>query len=227
MQVLGTGGVETSGDITLIADKGALSATATGIGKDIYREAAAAIASGVSNLFGGGDVSFDITGGTTSVTGAAGVLIDGTVATGIHRNESVTLDAINYNALTHSFTLKVDKTRGVGDVGIVFQKGIAQDIYDRISKLRALAASYAGAPAEAAYKAEIAFLEHKLVDLGLATRDGSGKLIPGTGGGSGLSPRVAATNQLSATQALASSVSTPRSTRCSSRLLSPPGAKSV
>jgi filamentous hemagglutinin family protein len=202
VQVLGTGSVETSGDISLIADKGALSATATGIGKDIYRETAAAIASGVSNLFGGGDVSFDITGGTTSVTGAAGVRVAGTVATGIHRNESLTLAAGNPPV----------KTRGVGVLGIEFQKGIAQDIYDRIAKLRALASSYAGTTAEAAYNAEIAFLERKLVDLGLATRDVSGNLIPGTGGGSGISPRAAATTQLSTTQAAVNRVTSDLST---------------
>jgi hypothetical protein len=202
VQVLGTGSVETSGDISLVADKGALSATATGIGKDIYRETAAAIASGVSNLFGGGEVSFDITGGTTSVTGASGVRVDGTVATGIHRNESLTLDAGNPPV----------KTRGVGELGIEFQKGIAQDIYDRIAKLRALASSYAGTTAEAAYNAEIAFLERKLVDLGLATRDVSGNLIPGTGGGSGISPRTAATTQLSTTQAAVNRVTSDLST---------------
>ena len=93
-QVVLAGGsnVEAAQDIALMADKGNVTANAKGIGKDLYREAAAAIASGISNLFGGGDVSFDITGGSTQVGGHAVVHVDGTALTGIHRTASLTLD---------------------------------------------------------------------------------------------------------------------------------------
>ncbi len=93
-QVVLSGGsnVEAAQDIALMADKGNVTANALGVGKDLYREAAAAIASGISNLFGGGDVSFDITGGSTHIDGHTVVQVDGTALTGIHRDASLTLD---------------------------------------------------------------------------------------------------------------------------------------
>lgn len=194
VQLLGTSNVEAAEDISLYADKGIINATASGIGKDIYRETAAAIASGISNLFGGGDVSFDIHGGSTRVGGFAQVKVDGTAMTGIHRNESLTLDAEDYDPSDRTWTLKITKTRGIADPHIDFQVGIAADINARIAFLRNLADKYAGTAAADAYNAEIAFLEHKLVDLGLAKRNADGSITLGTGGGSGISPRQAAIN---------------------------------
>ncbi len=83
--------VNAASDIALYAEKGSVNAYAKGIGKDLYREALAAAASGISNLFGGGDVSFDITGGSTSVSGLAKVNVDGNVLTGTNRNASLNL----------------------------------------------------------------------------------------------------------------------------------------
>ena len=84
--------VETAEDIALYADKGLVTAQAKGIGKDLYREALAAAASGISNLFGGGDVSFDVIGGSTSVGGSAIVHVDGIAMTGINRRASLTFE---------------------------------------------------------------------------------------------------------------------------------------
>ncbi|RZL64885.1 MAG: leukotoxin LktA family filamentous adhesin [Variovorax sp.] len=84
--------VETAQHIALYADKGLVTAEAKGIGKDLYREALAAAASGISNLFGGGDVSFDIIGGSTSVAGRAVVHVDGIAMTGINRRASLTFE---------------------------------------------------------------------------------------------------------------------------------------
>jgi filamentous hemagglutinin family protein len=201
VQLLGTSNVEAAEDISLYADKGIINATASGIGKDIYRETASAIASGISNLVGGGDVSFDIHGGSTRVGGFAQIRVDGTAMTGIHRNESLTLDTENYDASDQSWNLKITKTRGIADPHIDFQVGIAADINARIAFLRNLADKYAGTPAADAYNAEIAFLEHKLVDLGLAKRNADGTITLGTGGGSGISPQQAAINLRDSIQA--------------------------
>jgi filamentous hemagglutinin family protein len=84
--------VESAEDIALYADKGIVSVNAKGIGKDLYREALAAIASGISNLFGGGDVSFDVIGGSTRSTGSAVVHVDGIAMTGINRRASLTFE---------------------------------------------------------------------------------------------------------------------------------------
>ena len=95
--------VEAAGDIALSADKGNIDAAASGIGKDIYREEAAKLVSGISNLFGGGDVSFDIRGGSSSKQGTANVEVDGTVQTGLKRFVSLEFNAqlvdVNGNAV--------------------------------------------------------------------------------------------------------------------------------
>jgi hypothetical protein len=179
-------------DITLTADRSGVFANAIGIGKDIYREAAAAIASGISNLFGGDDVSFDVRGGSASAGGFAGVRVDGNVETGIYKDASLTLDVENYNAATRAWELKVTRSRGVAEPAIDFQVGIAADINKRRTLLVKLAKEYAGTAAGDAYQAEVNFLEHKLVELGLAHVDGTGAIILGTGGGTGISPRAAA-----------------------------------
>jgi len=84
--------VESAEDISLFADKGLVTVNAKGIGKDLYREALAAAASGISNLFGGGDVSFDVTGGSTRSAGTAIVHVDGIAMTGINRRASLTFE---------------------------------------------------------------------------------------------------------------------------------------
>ncbi len=179
-------------DITLTADRGGVFANAIGIGKDIYRETLAAIASGISNLFGGDDVSFDVRGGSSAAGGFAGVRVDGNVETGIYKDASLTLDVQNYNAATRAWDLKVTRSRGVAEPTIEFQVGIAADINKRRTLLVKLAKEYSGTAAGDAYQAEVDFLEHKLVELGLAHVDGTGAIILGTGGGTGISPRAAA-----------------------------------
>jgi hypothetical protein len=192
LTVLGTASLLAATDITLTADRGSVLTSATGIGKDIYRETAAAIASGISNLFGGDDVSFDVRGGSATAGGFAGVRVDGNVETGIYKDASLTLDVQNYNATTRAWDLKVTRSRGVAEPTIEFQVGIAADINKRRTLLVKLAFEYSGTAAGDAYQAEVNFLEHKLVDLGLAYRDGTGTIILGTGGGTGTSPRAAA-----------------------------------
>lgn len=183
--------VESGGSISLIAERGPVNASAVGIGKDIYREALAQVLSAISELFGGDEVSFEIHGGSTSVRGAGNVRVDGRLLAGIHRTESLTLD---FELLTTdscstppcrtpdgrvAWRLVPTATDGITftvDPGV----GIAANIQKRIDKLRSLAAQYAGDPvAVAAYQSEIAFLEHKLVELGLGQRQADGSINVG------------------------------------------------
>jgi hypothetical protein len=192
VSVAGAANVESAGNISLIAERGGVNASASGIGKDIYREALAAVASAISNLFGGDDVSFEIHGGSTSVIGSGLVTVDGRLLAGTRRAESLTLDFELLTTATCStppcltpdgrrvaWRLVPTATDGVSftvDPGV----GIAANIQRRIDKLRSLMAQYAGDPvAVAAYQSEIAFLEHKLVELGLASRDSAGNINVG------------------------------------------------
>src|SRR5690606_36576788 len=90
---VGAGGrVDSVEDIALIADRGFVSADGQGIGKDLYREILAAIASFFSNLFGGGDVSLDIRAGSSTLRNVALARVNGDVAAGIQHAQSLVLD---------------------------------------------------------------------------------------------------------------------------------------
>jgi filamentous hemagglutinin family protein len=204
VRILGNGAVATAGDIGLYATKGIQSLDATGIGKDIYREALAAVASFFSNLFGGGDVSFDIHGGETGEGGRRVVRVDGRALAGYDPTRSLNLD---YRILlgAHDDVMRnpdgsiqwavVGTGKGIG-YDTRYAVPIAQSIRDRIQHLRTRRTQYAGdAIAVAAYDIEIAFLEKKLIDLNLATRD-----VPGTA--SSASERQAAQAQLDVSQTL-------------------------
>ncbi|MDR3673689.1 MAG: hypothetical protein P4L36_22790 [Holophaga sp.] len=197
-------GVEAAGDINLAADQGTVTANATGIGKDIYREALAAAASAISELFGGSPVSFDYTGGTTSVTGQGQVTVNGTVLTGIQRDQAVTLSITNFNKDTGTWDLSISSTSGVGTITITPGVSIAGSMETRIANLQALALKYAGTAAADAYNAEITFIEYQMVSLGLASwgTDASGQktIILGTSGGTGISPYSAAQTLLASFQ---------------------------
>ncbi|WP_158589118.1 leukotoxin LktA family filamentous adhesin [Alginatibacterium sediminis] len=185
--------VQTGKDISLIADRGSISAKYSGIGKDIYREAAGSIVSGISNAFGGDDVSFDIKGGSKTVSGLSNVVVDGTALAGINRSESLTLDyqLVDIDGNDTNTPVWVDSN---GDVvladskyrvavlwrlattatdGISYNVELAQSITGkiqaRIDKLRDLITDYTGdVAAVAAYEAEIKFLQFKLTEVGLA-----------------------------------------------------------
>ncbi|MCB1963628.1 MAG: leukotoxin LktA family filamentous adhesin [Rhodocyclaceae bacterium] len=187
VRLLGSASIETAGDIALAADKGKIDAHHVGIGKDIYREAASGIVSGISNAFGGDDVSFDIEGGDTVVGGTSTAQIDGSALAGIHRFESLTLEYEFVDASGNPVStpvqgsdgrvlwrLKVSKTDGV-NYHIDPAVGLAANIQKRIDKLRSLMEQYAGDPvAVGAYESEIKFLQFKLVELGLASGDPNG-----------------------------------------------------
>ncbi len=176
-------------DVYLYAEKGTAGALGVGIGKDIYRETLAAIASAVSNFFGGGDVSFETHTGRSITTQTSGVVVDGSVLVGTQRNQKLILDVDtsidpgNNNTWNYKTTVKTDGFASLSDT----TKGIAEDINKRIQYLTSLADQYAGSAGAVAYLAEIAFLKQKLVNLGLATKNSDGEIILGSGGGTGQS----------------------------------------
>ena len=183
-------GVHAAGDITLRASRGSIDATAVGTGKDIYREALAAAASAISNLFGGGDVTFDYHGGTVKQNGLGTVRVDGLVDTGLQRYQTV---AFNYTANCDVTASACVTASGSGDVkyGVSGPQAVGTDILKRMLELKDLLAQYSSDPVAAgAYQSEIHFLEKKLVSLGLGSFDTSGKFVAGSYAGP--SPKEAA-----------------------------------
>ena len=168
-----TQGVLAAGDISLLADRGAVSVSAVGTGKNIYLEALSATASAISNLFGGGPVTFDITSGSTSNTGLALATVDGLVLTGLQRDKSLSISYATAATATNGCDVTLSLCYAVSSNGINYTQStypIGTTILTEIATLESLLAQYSGDPvALAAYRSEIAFLEQKLVALGLAT----------------------------------------------------------
>ncbi|WP_217637543.1 hypothetical protein [Desulfuromusa kysingii] len=174
-------------DVNLWAERGSQSANISGVGKDIYRETAGEVVSGISNLFGGDDVSFDIpvegeksTGGTTLVN------VDGSASAGVENRKFVRINPDG----TFDFdgTSLSEQVAGFELTSI----SIAGNILARIEKLKNLKSEYAGdATAVAAYESEINFLQYKLLELGLDDPDN-----PGFAGEAGMSPIDAIEGQI-------------------------------
>ena len=148
--------------IALFAEKGSAIASGVGIGKDIYREALAKVASAVSNAFGGGDVSFETKTGNSITSQTSDVTVNGELHVGIHRKQSL---EIGFDGLATS------QTDGISITNTDF-KAVAADILDRIDALNELIRKYTVEDADAdasiavaAYQSEIKFLERKLKDI--------------------------------------------------------------
>src|SRR5690606_34082460 len=108
--------------VTLYAEKGNASASGIGIGKDIYREALAAVASAFSQAFGGGPVSFETRSGRSIKTQRSDLAVDGAVTVGIHRKQELEI------GIDGSIT---KRTAGLEIVDTGF-KDVAADILARI-----------------------------------------------------------------------------------------------
>ncbi len=153
--------IDAAGDVMLYADEGQTSASGVGIGKDIYREALAAIASAISNAFGGGDVSFETRTGNSIRRVSSDVAINGEVHVGTNRQQQLVIG------------LDGTVTYRKGDIDIIATdfRDVAADIQARIQELDKLIAKYDvntpdASVAVAAYRSERAFLQRKLKDLG-------------------------------------------------------------
>ena len=184
------------GDIALAAERGSLRTSAIGIGKDLYREAAAAIAGAI-----GIDASLDIKGGEAPTPGGlAQVNVDGTVLAGLMRQSATQIDVEILSPWTYdSGTRQVSVGWGlkIGTADNRLNAGLADNPLDptalnpyigraeltvsdvapnsqlqaRLTRLYQLRAQYAADPvASAAYASEIAFLEKKLVSQGVGQR---------------------------------------------------------
>lgn len=191
LNLAATTNVLAAGDIGLAADRGAISVSAVGIGKDLYREAAAAIAGAV-----GIDASFDVTGGSAPKPGGvAQVNVDGTVLSGLMRQSATQVDveilspaATENDAPSWRLTYSTVDSRNhaglaanpldssaanpyITSVGAqVVEQDVAPDslLKDRIKLLYSLKKEYASDPvAKAAYESEIKFLENKLGPQGV------------------------------------------------------------
>lgn len=171
-------GVRGAGDIFINVSRGDINASAVGTGKDIYREALAAAASAVSNAFGGGDVTFDYHGGSTSVDGGVSrVDINGRVETGIQSEKRLTIDLNPACEPTVISCIESGITGNI-DYEITGPFPVGNDIMERVNELRLLIAEYKDDPiALAAYQNEINFLQNKLVGLGLASFDINGNFV--------------------------------------------------
>lgn len=144
-------------DVNLVADDGLTKAVGYGIGKDLYREALAAVGSAISNAFGGGDVDLDIHGGSTTVTAQNRVIVNGTVDSGIYHEQYLTIDALG-NIVLQSEGVFANR---------VANQSLQREIQKRIVLLGQLAAQYASdTDVAGAFLAEKAFLEGKLARLG-------------------------------------------------------------
>jgi len=167
-------------DAYLLAKEGRTSTSGVGLGKDIYREALAAIASAISNAFGGGDVSFDIHGGSESNISSSIVTVENNavVRVGTEAKQKLQIDFLDANRTTYKTTRWINDVIVGSDEGIQIIAedtfSIADDIRRRITELQELISEYSIgtdnsgelAIAILAYENEISFLEQKLEDLG-------------------------------------------------------------
>ncbi|MBC9981562.1 hypothetical protein HA482_25475, partial [Bradyrhizobium sp. INPA_01384B] len=176
-------GVNAAGDINVFADQGTMSTRADGTGTNIYLKALSKIGSAISNLFGGGDVSFDIKGGSTQQNGTSTLVIDGMVDTGIRRTKSLTITYAS-DTCDPSSVACIVRTGDIGSTMGTYQAGGA--ILDRLGQIDALLTQYSSdIIATAAYQSEKTFLQAKLVALGLGTGSGASfHLNPGVTEGS-------------------------------------------
>lgn len=158
------GAVRSVKDVNLLARRGNLFADGKGVGKDLWREAAAAVGSFFSNLFGGGDVSLDINGGSSRTSVFGTVNVAGTAEAGIQNKQYF---KIGDNA---DGSLKVL----LQSEGVRFNEievDLVADLQGEINKYNKLLAQYANAGDVflAPLKAERDRLVMALADFGGAT----------------------------------------------------------
>ncbi len=122
-----------------------------GVAKDLYQQALAAIGSAISNAFGGGDVSFETTGGSSNQSATTGVKVDGAVEVGIQNIVNLTISGSGANP-----TVVANNDDVRARVGQSYQQDLVATIQADIDRYTALKAQYAGSPEiVAAFEAEI------------------------------------------------------------------------
>ena len=149
-------------DILLKAKAGAVSAYGNGEVKDWVNAIEGAFGSDGSQI------------GQKDIVTSADVTMDGKAETGIHRKKSMTIGGTDANG---TWTTKVTSD---GDLSYTYggSKVAGSELYDQLHELQQKLIDYAADPsAKAAYEAEIAFLEQKMVAEGLGYFDKSGCFV--------------------------------------------------
>ena len=149
-------------DILLKAKAGAVSASGNGEVKDWVNAIEDAFGSDGSQI------------GKKEIVKSADVTMNGQAETGIHRKKSMTIGGKNTDG-TWTTTVKSD-----GDLSYTYggSKPAGSELYDQLHELQQKLIDYAADPsAEAAYKAEIAFLEQKMAAEGLGYFDTKGHFV--------------------------------------------------
>ncbi|MEN6412388.1 MAG: hypothetical protein ABFC84_06420, partial [Veillonellales bacterium] len=172
------------GDINLITDKGAAVADGQGVGKDLYRQLAAAVANAFSSLVGGGEVSLDIKGGTSKTTASTGVVVDGALHAGIQNKQRLVLnDDPRNDSLTEANSGYYTPIIAEQTDGVTFtakDENLVSNAFTRLDNLFKLRTAYAKDPtAYAAYDSEINYIYQELVSLGYAQalQDATGNTV--------------------------------------------------
>jgi hypothetical protein len=232
------GVVESGGDVDIVSLSGSddvnlyfgvnsgSKVTSVGIGKDVYRELAAAVVSAISNAFGGGDVSFDIKKNTITrnTTGAVQIDEGGAVRVGVNRSETLVInekitskgtysqydDKGNYIGEATQYDVGYTIATRTGGIGTITSTTVevGAETWKRILWLQQKEVDYAGTTEAGAYAAERKFLEDRLVAQGLATRQSDGTVDFGRGSTGGVSPKALAEAQLAEMQGQKSGVQT-------------------
>jgi filamentous hemagglutinin family protein len=119
-------------DVNLTADKGfGHRVDGQGVAKDLYDQAASAVASGVSNLFGGGDVSIESNSGRSIENSSSGVTVSGLVDAGIQNQQLMTINESGSGAPTLTVSVQVPRD---GQDAKCRTPGTAGCTYDTVSK---------------------------------------------------------------------------------------------
>jgi filamentous hemagglutinin family protein len=138
-------------DVYLESTAGTTHVRGHGVAKDLYQQALAAIGSAISNAFGGGDVSFETTGGKSQATATTGVEVNGAVEVGIQNIVNLDISGSGANPTITANSEDVRKR-----VGQSYQKDLVAAINDDIQRYQTLKTQYAGSPEiVAAFEAEI------------------------------------------------------------------------
>ncbi|HEY9191622.1 MAG TPA: leukotoxin LktA family filamentous adhesin, partial [Methyloversatilis sp.] len=121
-------------DVNLVADKGfGHLIDGHGVARDLYSQAASAIASGISNLFGGGDVSIEQNSGRSIEHSAAGATVTGAIDAGIHNQQRMTISETDPGGGATPVTLTTQVPRD-GQAAKCQTPGTAGCTYDTYTK---------------------------------------------------------------------------------------------
>lgn len=175
-------------DINLLTEPGTVTSVGYGKGEDAYREALAKLASAISNLFGGGDVSFATEYNSGAAVTARTVNVNGKLETGIQNKQVLIIDPIKEGDIT---AFNIDENTGNGNLAYnvtiqnsegvsysITKENLVGNLFARRQELENLKANYAGDDkAIAAYDSDIAYIDSQLASMGMLTTDSSGNKV--------------------------------------------------